>query len=379
MKIAHITSGLCRGSAGLGVAVASMSAATVQAGNEVQVLGLSSADWVNGDGTAWDGAPATVFESAPWSGRFRYAPGMFKALTEFDADVVHLHGLWTYPAVAAHRWHLRTGRPLVVSAHGMLTPVALEYSRWSKRCAWWLFQDRVLRAASVLHSTSSDEVASYRALGLNNRIATIPLGVDLLPRSDVEHVAVPRRLLFLGRLHHKKGIDWLVKAWVRLERDFPDWELSIVGPTEPSYQHEIIRLTQSAFGKRVKFVGPLYGDEKHRHIAASSLLAMPSRSENFGLTAAEALSLEVPVIATKGTPWSGLVDAEAGWWIEPGASALERAMREAMRLPVDELRRKGRNGRRWVERDFSWPVIGARWQHVYEGLTVLGRDHGGQD
>lgn len=369
MKIAHVTSQLCRASAGLGVAVAAISAATVGAGNEVRVLGLSSSDWVNGDSATWTGAPAAVFEAACWSGPIGYAPSMFETLMEFDPDVVHLHGLWTYPAIAAHRWHRQTGRPLVVSAHGMLMPVALDYSRWRKRIARWLFQDRVLRAASVLHSTSRDETASYRALGLRNQIALITLGVDVLPRPDVERGDVRHRLLFLGRLHHTKGIDWLIEAWTRLEPDFPDWDLSIVGPLEPSYAREIERLKQLAAGKRIEFAGPLHGNEKHRYVAGSELFAMPSRSENFGLTAAEALMMEVPLIATKGTPWSGLVDADAGWWIDPGATALEQALREAMRLPVTELRRKGCNGRRWMERDFSWQVIGVRWQRLYEKLV----------
>jgi glycosyltransferase involved in cell wall biosynthesis len=370
MKIAHVTSGLCRGSAGLGVAVAAISAATETASNEVRVFGLSSEDWVNGDRTSWSGAPATAFKTETWSGPLGYASEMFPALMDFDADIVHLHGLWTYPAIAALKWHQRTKRPLIVSAHGMLTPVALEYSRMRKKIARLLFQDRVLRAASILHSTSPDESASYRELGFRNRIELIPLGMDVLPLPNVGCNQPRRRLLFLGRLHHKKGIDWLIEAWMRLEEDFPDWELSIVGPVEQNYDREIDRLKSVASGKRVFFEGALYGDEKQRHVAGSSLFVMPSRSENFGLTAAEALMLEVPVIATKGTPWSGLIDEDSGWWIEQGATALEQAMRSAMRMSDDELRRRGRNGRRWIERDFSWPVIGQKWQCLFDELKL---------
>ena len=333
------------------------------------MFGLSSKDWVNGDSATWTGAQATVFDPVPWSGPVGFAPSMLGALMDFDPEVVHLHGLWTYPAIAAYQWHSRTGRPLVVSAHGMLTPVSLGYNRWRKRAARLLFQDRVLRAASALHSTSTDEAASYRTLGLRNRIALIPLSIGVLTRPDVERGQPRRRLLFLGRLHHQKGIDWLIEAWARLEHDFPDWELSIVGPIEQSHVREIERLKQITVGKRVEFSGPLYDDEKYSYVAGSDLFAMPSRSENFGLAAAEALMMEVPVIATKSTPWSGLVDADAGWWIDLGARALEQAMRTAMQLPEVDLRRKGRNGRLWIERDFSSTVIGVRWQHLYESLN----------
>lgn len=367
MKIAHVTEEMCRRSAGLSVAVAAISAASREAGNDVRVFGLSSPDWVAGDNADWGGALATAYDPSRWSGPLGFAPGMARGLQEFAPDVVHLHGLWTYPSIAAYREARRTGAALVVSAHGMLTPVALNYSRWQKRVARALFQDRVLRAASLLHSTSSDENASYQALGLRNRIALIPLGIDVVARPEVAR-GERRRLLFLGRLHHKKGVDWLIEAWLRLEAEFPDWDLAIVGPQDPSYARDTERFKQAAAGKRVTFTGPLYGDEKNWFVAGSDLFVMPSRSENFGLTAAEALMMEVPVIASRGTPWSGLVDEDAGWWIGPGATALEQSLRAAMQLPGADLQRRGRNGRLWMKRDFSWPVIGEKWQYQYESL-----------
>jgi glycosyltransferase involved in cell wall biosynthesis len=371
MRIAHVSSQLDRGSAGLGAAVAAISAATEAADNEVRVFGLSSADWVARDGSSWTGAPATMLEPAAWSGPFGYAPEMLPALLDFDADIVHLHGLWTFPSIVAHRFHCEAQCPLVVSAHGMLMPVALTYSAKRKRVARWLFQDRVVRAASLVHSTSHDEDASNRALGLNTRTGLIPLGIDLMPCPEVPRDAARRKLLFLGRLNHIKGIDWLIEAWMRLERNFPDWELMIVGPTDPSYAREIERFKQAVGGLRVKFGGPQHDQEKLRTMAGADLFVLPSRTENFGLTAAEALMMGVPVIATKGTPWSGLADTGAGWWIEPGAEALELALREAMSLPMADLHRKGQNGRQWIERDFSWPVIGAKWQTVYESLVKV--------
>lgn len=369
MRIAHVTSQLDRSSAGLGVAVAAISAATAQAGNDVRVFGLSSADWVNGDSADWTGAPATVFEPASWSGPVGYASGMFPALMEFSPDVIHLHGLWTYPSIAVYRWHLRTGKNYVVSAHGMLMPASLSYKPCRKSLARHLFQDQVVRAAAVRHATSADEQAAYLALGFADRNERIPLGIKTTPQPEVDRDGSVRRVLFLGRLHHQKGLDWLVDAWLGLERDFPDWTLSIVGPLDENYAEAMDEIRKKAQGKRIAFHDPLYYDEKFRWIAGSDLLVMPSRSENFGLSAAEALMMNVPVIATKGTPWSGLVTNDAGWWVEPGTSALEATLREAMVLPTSELRQKGRNGRLWIERDFSWPVIGAKWQSIYERLA----------
>jgi len=368
MKIAHVTSELGRRSAGHGAAVAAMSAATEESGNEVRVFGLSSPDWVDGDNSTWSGAPTTVFETTRWSGPLRYAPGMSRTLRDFRPDVIHLHGLWTYPSIAVLRWHQETGCPYVVSAHGMLMPESLEYKPIRKAAARRLFQDKVLQASSILHATSVDEESAYRDLGFNHRSEVIPLGLNTVALPEIDRAECGRRVLFLGRLHRQKGIDLLVEAWVALENEFPDWELSIVGPLDPSFAEKMEQIRLLASGRRVSFLPPVYGDEKYQFMASSDLFVMPSRSENFGLTAAEALMMEVPVVATKGTPWSGLVDVDAGWWIEPRAVALEQSLREAMLLPDAERRRKGRNGRRWIERDFSWSVIGKKWQRLYEEL-----------
>ncbi len=369
LKIAHVTSDLCRRSAGLGAAVAGMSAATLAEGNDVRVFGLSSPGWRAGESADWTGAPATVFETAAWSGPLRYAPGLLPALMDFAPEIVHLHGLWTYPSIAVHRWQRRTGRPFVVSAHGMLMPPALSYKPGRKWFARRLFQDRVIQTAAVRHSTSNDEQAAYRALGLTGPDVVIPLGIDTIERPEVSTEAAKRRVLFLGRLHQQKGLDWLLEAWARIELDFPDWELSIVGPLDENFADKLREIRKRAGGAGASFAAPLYGEDKFRWIAGSDLFVLPSRSENFGIAAAEALMMEVPVIATRGTPWSGLSAQEAGWWIEPGAPALEAALRAAMKLPRSELRQMGRKGRRWLERDFAWPVIGRAWQDTYKALA----------
>lgn len=370
MRIAHVTSGLCRNSAGLGAAVAAISAGTEALGNEVRVFGLSSREWREGDDTAWAGAPASVFEPASWSGPLAYASGLLKGLIDFSPDVVHLHGLWTYPALAVYRWHVLTGRPYVVSAHGMLMPASLSYNSTRKKLARWLFMDKVVKSATVLHATSGDEADAYGALGFKNPVRQVRLGISSTPIPEVSADPFRRRALLLGRLHHQKGIDWLVEAWLSTEADFPDWDLSIVGPQDVDYAEQIERLMQRSMGRRISFLPPLYGDEKNFYIAGSELFLMPSRSENFGLAAAESLMLGVPVIATKGTPWSGLVEANAGWWIDEGPKPLAAALREALALPRDELRLKGINGRRWMEASFSWSATSGDLIDVYRGMLA---------
>jgi glycosyltransferase involved in cell wall biosynthesis len=370
MRIAHVTSAICRRSAGLGAAVASISAATDGAGNEARVFALSSRDWLNGDHLAWTGAPASVFRPWRWSGSLGVAPAMLNALLDFHPDVVHLHGLWTYPSLAVYQWHQKTRRPYLASAHGMLMPVSLRYKSLRKNVAKSLFQDRVLRAASLLHATSTDEEISYRSLGFRNVTEVIPLAIKTVSPSCLPQETTRRRAVFVGRLHHQKGLDLLIKSWLALEGDFPEWDLAIVGPEDSGYAGELKELKRRAAGHRVSFAGPLYGAEKIGFIAASGLFVMPSRSENFGIAAAESLMLGVPVIATTGTPWSGLLTEDSGWWVEPSVPGLETAMRQAMSLDIVSLKRRGKNGQRWVEREYSYAAVRQKWQVAYDGVSA---------
>ncbi|MGH6952498.1 MAG: glycosyltransferase, partial [Vitreimonas sp.] len=106
--------------------------------------------------------------------------------------------------------------------------------------------------------------------------------------------------------------------------------------------------------QRITIDGPLYGAEKMAAYGAASLFVLPSLNENFAMTVAEALSVGVPVISTKGAPWSGLEREGCGWWVECGPSGLAGALSHAISLPSESLAQMGARGRAWMERDFSW-------------------------
>jgi glycosyltransferase involved in cell wall biosynthesis len=373
MRVAHVTSNLCRESAGLGSAVASISLATRDAGCEVKVFGLESDLWSEIDYRSWKGPAVEVFATAKWTSSLKYAQGMYSAILDYNADIIHLHGLWSYPAIAALRAHNTSRSSLVVSAHGMLNPVSLKYKRLRKWIATNLYQSKLLKSASVLHATSTEESSDYLKTGLNNRIEVIPLAVDVRERPEVELTLPYRRMVFIGRLHHQKGLDWLVLAWLEVQAEFPDWELCIVGPVDNSYSQEIQQLRRLAIGKRVSFLGGLYGDQKDHILATASIFIAPSRSENFSLAIAEALMFEVPVITTKGTPWSSLVRANAGWCTDTNVPALVAAMRDAMKRNDVELRSMGQSGKRLIESEFSPNLVSCQWRRVYME-TLLSKD-----
>lgn len=365
MRIAHVTSGLDRHAAGVGVVVSALSAEQHSKGHVVRVFGLESSAWLEGDKDRWRGAAAEAFRVRGLPRSFGYAPDLANALAGFDPDVVHVHGLWMYPALAVWRWHKRTGRPYVYSAHGMLTPVALGFSPWKKRIARLLFQDAALAGSTVMHATTETEAEEFRLFGLTNRIGVVPLGIHAasVPSHSVERY---RRVLSLGRLHPKKGLDRLIQAWSKLEVQFPGWALELVGPDEGGHLAELKRLAEELKVRRVSFRPPLHGAERDACMAGAQLFVLPTRSENFALTVPESLMMETPVIATQGAPWPGLVREGCGWWIEQGVESLVTALDEAMRLTDAQRHALGQRGRAWMLRDYAWPTVADKMLDVYQ-------------
>ncbi|HEU4950675.1 MAG TPA: glycosyltransferase, partial [Holophagaceae bacterium] len=190
---------------------------------------------------------------------------------------------------------------------------------------------------------------------------------------DPRPVPGPRRtLLYLGRLHPVKGIDRLLRAWARLEAERPDWDLRILGPDNGGHLAELQRLAAALGLRRAAFGGPVYGAEKVQAYLAADLFVLPTHSENFGMTVAEALAAGTPAVVTRGAPWEGLVREGAGWWIDPGTEALEAALREATALAPARREAMGRAGRAWMARDFAWDAIGRRMAETYRWLREGG-------
>ncbi len=282
-------------------------------------------------------------------------------------QIIHSHGLWMmpnmYPASAARRANI----PHVLAPRGTLDPAALVYSRWVKKAAWHLRQKAVVKAADVLHATSEIEATHIRAAGLRQPIILSPNGIDvpggLRPPREARRI-----LLYLGRLHEKKGLDMLLAAWAALEPVFPDWDLRIVGTGAKTFEAGVRRDIALRRLERVRLTGPAYSADKLRAYRAADLFVLPTRGENFGMVVAEALAAGTPVVTTTGAPWEGLVSRKAGWWCAPETGAIEAALTEAMATAPHVLEDMGVRGRAWMQESFGWEGIGARLCDCYRWL-----------
>ena len=276
--------------------------------------------------------------------------------------LLHDHGQWLPINRASAAVARSLGIPRIVSPRGMLSPWARNHRWWKKRVAWQWFAKRDLAEAAVLHATSELEAAELRALGVRQPIVIVPNGVVETPTDTLFHERSGRPyVLFLSRIHVKKGVRELLEAWDKLGNC--DWELVIAGPDEQK------TLSTLRLPANVRYVGSVEGEEKLRLLKHASLFVLPSYSENFGIVVAEALMAGVPVITTYGTPWDSLEREQCGWWIPMDVDRLCETLRSAFLVPEHELRMMGMRGRDFARREFSWPNIAAVMSSVYQWVV----------
>ncbi|PWK53139.1 glycosyltransferase involved in cell wall biosynthesis [Silicimonas algicola] len=292
-----------------------------------------------------------------------YSTSLINALDQAarKGAVIHGHGLWLMPNIRPARIAARHGVPFLVSPRGMLGPEALAFSSRRKKVMWALAQHNALELADCFHATSVAEYEDIRRMSLRAPVAVIPNGIHI----PVGEPNPAYTILYLGRLHPKKGIDRLIEAWARLAIDFPDWRLRIVGPSEigcrEALEAQVVRLAVP----RVCFEDALRGDDKWSAYREAGLFVLPTLNENFGMVVAEALATGTPVISSKGAPWSGLVEERCGWWVDHGVEALEAALRRALAISPEERLVMGRRGREWMKREFGWESIAERMAATY--------------
>ncbi len=287
-------------------------------------------------------------------------------------QILHNHGLWLPTNHAAADFARERGLPLIISSRGMLEPWALNHRAWKKRVAWFLYQQRDLRTACVLHATAQPEAESLRRLGLRQPIALIPNGVELFASTEVpKPISSPRIALFVGRIHPVKGLVVLVDAWSRVRPE--GWRMIIAGPDEGGHRAAVEeRIRGAGLSADFELIGPVEDAEKAALYRRAELFVLPSFTENFGLAVAEALAAGVPILTTKGTPWAGLVKHRCGWWVELGVDSLGNALEEATRTRREILRDMGDRGRAYAEGTFGWPGIAQEMLGVYRWVSGQG-------
>lgn len=291
-------------------------------------------------------------------------------LNEIHPDVVHVNCCWMPACAFLQKWAQTLGYRVVLTPHGMLEPWIMARHYWSKKVpALLLYQKSAVVKADVLHATAKSEKENLLKLGYNDRIKVIANGIDvegIEMKSSWKH---NKEILFLSRIHVKKGINFLLEAVTQLKEQMEGYVIRIAGEGDATYIEELKQLsTRLGISQLIIFEGGVYGNRKWELFRQADLFILPTHSENFGIVVAEALASGTPVITTMGTPWSELESQHCGWWTEVGTEATVQALRNFLSLTEDELEVMGPNGRKLVEEKYSVHKVAKEFVDMYKSI-----------
>ncbi len=319
------------------------------------------------DSALWNGV--TTWTSPVTGPRiFGYVPGLASALQSSDAEIVHVHSIWMYPSVVARRWSGRN-RPYIVSPHGLLKPWALRNSRWKKRIAAALYEDRHLRGATCLHALNLAEAEAFREYGLKNPICVIPNGTNLPGDTSPKEARRDRSILYLGRFHPSKGLRSLLEAWRMVAKDAEaeGWRLTLAGWDQLNHRAELEQLSEELqVRSSTVFLGPQFDADKSRCLHSASAFILPSKSEGLPVSILEAWSWQLPVLMTHECNLQEGVKAGAAIMMRPDPQSIAIALRQLFALSDRERNAMGASGRNLVEKRFQWQQIGMAMTAVYD-------------
>lgn len=382
-RIGIVTGSLSREAGGVFFVIRDV-ANRLQARGLVQlVFGLRDTGFA-ADREGWHVAALHAFDgSGPAA--FRVSTALVRALQGARLDVLHLHGIWNFPSLAALLWRRASGRPLVISPHGMLDPGALRFSPRKKRIAAAVYEAANLRGAAAIHVLNEAEAQAVRGFGIATPVAVIPNGVEL---PDAAVLAArdwspetPRTLLFLARIHPKKGVSELIAAWRILLDTAPAvtrrWRLVLAGWDDGGLVEEARRqIAALGLGEHVTLPGALFGEAKSAAFASAHAFILPSRSEGLPIAVLEAWAYGLPVFMTAACNLPGGFAADAAIRIETDPVALAATLARDLAGDYARLRAIGANGRALVERDFTWDRAVDAYAALYRWLADGGEAPG---
>jgi len=338
---------------------------------EVDVLGMmdqrSSTDMAQ-----WDPVKANAIATSKMPPGLGYSKGFAKHLFSQQPDVAYCIGLWKYFSKSCLQWHRETDRPYIVAPHGMLDPWAIQNHRMRKKLLMLLYQRSHLESAACIRALNIAELNAIRSLQLTNPVCVIPNGVDK-PEFDRNANVKSERptVLFLGRLHPKKGVEVLLDAWQKFTtQSRKDWRLKIVGWGNGNYPEKLQDIVATkGLADSVEMAGPLFGKQKRQAFLEAEAFILPSFSEGMPMTVLEAWSYELPVIMTPQCNIPEGVENDAAIACNPDAASVFESLEKFANMSRANRTALGQNGRRLVDQQFTWDVVSQKMAGVYRWLS----------
>jgi glycosyltransferase involved in cell wall biosynthesis len=392
MNFTHLTQAVSTSGGGISEVLRALSSAQKDAGDFPKVLSIED------DGEAiepWPQGSPEFLAACHFPGMI-LMPDLDERLDQINPQVLHTHGIWTYLSIGVPRWSRKNHKPYIVSPHGMLDAWALDNSKIKKKLAAALYERRHLRGAACLHALCQSEAKSIREFGLKNPIATIPNGIEIPEGRDLSsrYLVKKKIMLFLGRLHPKKGLENALRAWAASRSEAsPDskpsnWQFVIAGWDQGDHEVRLKQLCEELelsfadvpakqflsleassgqlSGFSVVFVGPVFGELKAQLLERANVFILPSFSEGLPMSILEAWAYELPVVMTDYCNLPEGFNADAAIHIDTEVEGMSAGMIKMIECSDAELKGMGVNGLNLVKEKFTWATIAAQMGELYQ-------------
>ena len=386
MNILHVISTIDPAMGGPQAVIMRLAAAQCALGHCVHVLSYGGAEVEGRAFRAAAGIPHV--DTIRW--HLLPSPGRMERLLGLEAsrrldrllpamDVLHLHGVWEPILLKAASMARTIQLPYCVTPHGMLDRWSMQQKALKKRLALRLGYRAMLDRAKFIQALNADEASLMQPLALRSPTAIIPNGIfleelDRLPASGefrrIRQMPEDRRyILFLSRLHRKKGLDVLAQAFREVAAAIPDVDLVVAGPDDGAGEDFLAQVRNLGIADRVFTPGPLYGMDKLRALADASCFCLPSRQEGFSIAITEALGCGLPVVISDACHFPEVGSVGAGVVVPLDPMAIAAALGKVLSSP-EAAKVMGENGRKLVCDNYTWPRVAQMTVEHYAGRGI---------
>lgn len=311
---------------------------------------------------------------------FAVAPSLTRwlQLNICNYDLLHIHAIFSYPSTLSMLQARLHKKPYILRTIGQLSPYSLARSSLRKRCMLSMIENANIASASALHYTTNLEQQEAVSLGYETPSFVLPLGVHKgldLTRSHLAKNSDTLTFLFLSRIHPKKNLHLIISALSILQKRCPDlkWKLLIAGEAQDPHYLSLLKdqIIKLSLASNCVWLGFVQGNSKWELLSYADWFLLPSASENFGISVAEALSVGTPAIVTSEVAISNLINSyNAGIVTNSEPHALAFALEKAARAPKISYTKSAQN---LVEENFSWPLIAASLKKQYKEVLLTQR------
>ncbi|MBL4700718.1 MAG: glycosyltransferase [Phycisphaeraceae bacterium] len=392
MRIVHVIGSLDPSLGGPPMVVGCLAAAQAQLGAEVHIVAYDCPDQEEVihtyQKTIPDFSRITLGMLRLPDSRERYSgkqalSKITEHLTGSTQTVVHLHGIWETILRQAAKAAKSHAVAYIIAPHGMLHPWSMSQRKWKKKVAMKLGYRKMLKSATAIHALNHDEAKHIRKMGFTQSCQIIPNGVFL---NEIQPLPAPGSfvrntpqlqgkpyILFLSRLHFKKGLDRLLSAFNQIAHKYEQVQLVIAGPDggyEQTFRNQINKLD---IAPRVHLVGPLWDKSKYAAMQDAVCFCLPSRQEGFSVAITEALAVGVPAVISDACCFDEVVHAHAGYVVtmtddkpQESITSLANTLECVLASQPNHAMRQA--GRKLIEAHYTWPVIAKQSLQVYEQM-----------